>query len=161
MTRMPRWRFDNRKKADFTAFSEALPKLAGVGLRIPVSWAHEQLGIPEAQDDKPVLQAAQSYGYQGQSEWATATAAPGRKAGKMSDVVDDQVELLEREAAKPVAGMVDAIRKVVNSASSLEELRDSLLDAWPDMPSEEFADVMTEALTAAHMAGRYEVLEGL
>jgi phage gp29-like protein len=41
-------------------FSEALPKLVGIGFKIPRTWAHEKLGIPEPADDKePVLELAQ------------------------------------------------------------------------------------------------------
>lgn len=165
MTRMPRWVFDDRDIADIATYADALPKLVNVGLRIPVSWAHTQLGIPEAAEDEPVLEAAAVPGFQ---DYAAATAVPGRTAqaaaqvtAQASDVVDAQADRLEQEADKPITAMIDTVKKIIESANTLEELRDGLLDAWPEMDSRAFADVMAEALSAAALAGRFDILEGL
>jgi phage gp29-like protein len=92
---------------------------------------------------------------------AAAKAEIAGDSGDTADVVDNQTDRLEREADQPVTAMIDAIKKIVDSAGSLEELRDGLLDAWPDMDSPEFADVMAEALAAAQMAGRFDLMEGI
>ncbi|WP_369012469.1 DUF935 domain-containing protein [Acinetobacter baumannii] len=54
--RYPEFWFDTSDTEDMESFSNSLDKLVRVGLRIPRSWAHGKLGIPEPADDQePVL----------------------------------------------------------------------------------------------------------
>ena len=53
--RMPFIQFDVREKQDISRWADALPKLASVSLPIPESWALEQMNIPKAKDDEPIL----------------------------------------------------------------------------------------------------------
>ena len=56
--RKPRIVFDTQEPEDIKLYSESLPKLAGIGMRIPVSWAHDKLRIPEPEGEEPVLASA-------------------------------------------------------------------------------------------------------
>jgi phage gp29-like protein len=60
LSRCPRWVFDTGEASDITAYAEALPKLVGIGLRVPEAWAHEKLRIPEPAGDEPVLGIVQA-----------------------------------------------------------------------------------------------------
>ena len=51
------------------------------------------------------------------------------------------------------------IRKLVESAASLEEIRDGLEQLIPGMTLDQYAQAMAQALAAAQLAGRYEVLQ--
>ena len=55
--RCPRWVFDLGEAEDITAYADALPKLVGVGMRIPRAWAHEKLRVPEPDGDEDLLEA--------------------------------------------------------------------------------------------------------
>ncbi|MNJ71328.1 hypothetical protein D3C77_678570 [compost metagenome] len=79
----------------------------------------------------------------------------------MPDIVDNQVRTLEASTAAPLDDMVDAIRELLDSVSSLEEFRDRLIEAYPDMSAAQLADAMADGMAAASMAGRYDVLRGL
>lgn len=58
--RYPKFYFETADTEDIQTFSEALPKLVGVGMKIPLAWAHDKLGIPQPEDDKvAVLAVAQ------------------------------------------------------------------------------------------------------
>ncbi|PZT84581.1 MAG: DUF935 domain-containing protein [Acinetobacter sp.] len=50
--RYPEFHFDTSDTEDMEVFSASLEKLVGVGMKIPVNWAHEKLGIPQPADDK-------------------------------------------------------------------------------------------------------------
>ena len=50
--RYPEFHFDTSDTEDMGVFSDSLDKLVRVGMQIPVSWAHEKLGIPQPADDK-------------------------------------------------------------------------------------------------------------
>ncbi|ADX03015.1 DUF935 domain-containing protein [Acinetobacter baumannii] len=54
--RYPNFYFDTSDTEDMEVFGNSLEKLVAVGMKIPLSWAHEKLGIPQpADDDEPVL----------------------------------------------------------------------------------------------------------
>ncbi len=160
LTRLPALVFDAEEPDDIKLYAESLPELVRAGLKVPARWVREKLKIPEAQEGEEVLTM-------GMPQTAAALkAAPGQiamtaQASGQGDEQDAQLAQLEGLAAQPLAGMVDAIRRLVEQAESLEGLRDSLIEAWPEMDSAALAEVMAQALTAAALAGRYEILEGL
>lgn len=57
--RCPRLVFDVTEGEDIKTYSDALPKLVGIGMKIPTQWAHETLRIPlPATDKEEVLAVA-------------------------------------------------------------------------------------------------------
>lgn len=54
---------------------------------------------------------------------------------------------------------INQIKELVDGVESLEELRDKLYELIPDMQLDDYAAVMAQALTAANLAGRTELLE--
>ncbi|MBN0189246.1 DUF935 family protein, partial [Pseudomonas aeruginosa] len=54
---------------------------------------------------------------------------------------------------------IDQVRALVQSASSLDEIRDGLEQLLPDMTLEQYADAMAQALAAAALQGRVEILQ--
>ena len=60
--RCPRIVFDVAESEDIKAYADALPKLVGIGMRIPSDWAHDRLRIPRADDDAEVLRTAADQG---------------------------------------------------------------------------------------------------
>lgn len=59
----------------------------------------------------------------------------------------------------PAAAWVEKIRELVSQATSLEEIRDGITALDPNMSLDDYAAAMAEALAAAQLAGRYEVLQ--
>ena len=58
--RYPKLVFDLAETEDIGVYSEALPKLVGIGMQIPAPWAHKRLGIPMVSGDEPVLAVPQT-----------------------------------------------------------------------------------------------------
>ena len=54
---------------------------------------------------------------------------------------------------------VEQVRALVDEAESLEDLEAKLLALAPDMSLDDYADVFAQAMTAATLAGRYDVLQ--
>lgn len=159
LRRCPRFVFDTREPEDLKLYSEAIPKLVSVGTRIPAKWVRDKLRIPEPEDDEEVLAPAAPA-----LPAALRGRLPGASAALRADVPDypdAQVERLEGAAQPALEGMIEQIRAIVEEAGSLEELRDRLADAFDELDSGQFALVMTEALAAAELGGRYELLQGL
>lgn len=86
LRRVPRIVFDTGESEDLTAFADALPKLAGAGLRIPVSYVQRKLKIPEPLEGEETLPVAAV-----RAPGASASAAPGAAAG--GGEADDEAEL--------------------------------------------------------------------
>ncbi|WP_429885370.1 DUF935 domain-containing protein [Geoalkalibacter halelectricus] len=156
--RVPALVFDAEEPEDLKLYAESLPKLVQAGLRIPARWAREKLKIPAPDEGEEVLSLAAS---PLSEPTALRTMVAASAARPVSDAQAGQLALLEQQAHAPLAQMLEVVRRKVEQAASLEELRDSLLDAWPQMDSDQLAEVMAQALAAAAMAGRYEILEGL
>jgi len=71
---------------------------------------------------------------------------PSEMAGQLDDAT-----------ATVMDGMVNAIREIVETSTSLEEVRDRLLDAHPHMDPGELAETMQRALVAAELGGMADV----
>ena len=170
MRRCPVFCLDAGETEDLTAYADALPKLVGVGMQIPVQWAQEKLGIPQPQAGEAVLQAGGSGAWpQGVTatssqawRWPLGVAATAAQAPVAGQPVSPPLALapqLAHSAGAPAAAWVEQIRALVMQAATLEDIRDGLVQLIPDMTLEQYAEAMSEALAAAQLAGRYEVLQ--
>lgn len=164
--RCPRLVFDIREVEDLATYAESLPKLAGIGMRIPAKWAHEKLAIPEPEDDDEVLQAA-PLPSPAPGRGAGGEGKPARAALKFTPVADtlpsDTNPLADAvaDAASPaLQDMLEHIRGLVERADSLQQLRDWLLDAYGELDSTRLADVMATGMGIANLTGRYDVAKG-
>ncbi len=77
-----------------------------------------------------------------------------------ADATTTQLEQLQRTGDTAVEQWVEQIRALVDEVDTLEELRDRLLELYPKMDPAQFAEAMGDALAAAHLAGRYDILNG-
>lgn len=55
LRRCPRMVFDTSEAEDIAIYADSLPKLVGVGMRIPSRYAHDKLKIPTPEGDEDVL----------------------------------------------------------------------------------------------------------
>ena len=147
----PEVRYNFEEEEDLNTRAERDTKIAGMG------FAPSQKYIQE------------TYG----GEW---TSRQGRE-GEMppsADAADDAPVFAEplpsasaaaaftRRALAETAGMDEMIAPLLRrleAATSLEEFRDVLFDAYAEMPSGRFGALLQRALLSAELAGRYEVRE--
>jgi len=166
LRRCPRLRFDTGEAEDMAAYSGALPTLAQNGMRIPVDWVHERLRIPQAADDEPVFGAPR----QPPENTAGAPAQPGQAALSQQNPVTSGTEdptpvttLTERMASEGttgIAALMQEVQRLVDSADSLEDLRDQLLHAYHTLPADKLQAVMAAGFAVADVAGRFDVSRG-
>lgn len=113
-------------------------------------------GQPGAEITNAVATHPEDNGQQLGAEFADGTGPRREGPEKMEPWVDEVINA----AAPALKGMVEEVRAIVSSAKSLEGLRDSLLNAFPDLDAAAFAEVMQKAIVVGNLAGRYEVLKG-
>jgi len=163
--RSPSFVSDTQEPDDLALYSDALPKLTGIGMRIPTRYAHQKLKIPEPDGDEPVLATASAATPETQPN-PPAVGATSLRIAALSSPVDQltppelQAERLAKDAQAPGRAWMDRILVMVDQAESLEQLRDMLLNAYGDLPSEDMSNVMALAFAAADLAGRFDVQNG-
>ncbi|WP_275629817.1 DUF935 domain-containing protein [Pseudomonas sp. 273] len=155
--RCPRLVFDVQEPEDLSAYATALPPLVKMGFQIPRSWAQQRLAIPEPAEGEEVLAAV--------AEPTTRPALPAASAPGQA-VATAQVTLPKTAAdqlddtMRPATDQwIDQIRALVQSAATLDEIRDGLDQLLPNMSMEQYADAMAQALAAAALQGRVEILQ--
>ena len=70
-----------------------------------------------------------------------------------------QANRLNSEIQPATNQWINQIKELVDNVKSLEELRDKLFELIPDIQLDDYAEVMAQALTAANLAGRKELIE--
>lgn len=149
---------------DLSALATNLKTLTGVNLRIPASWVRDRFGIPDPNKDDELLSvAAQPATVTSGADTTGAAmnrAQGANQANAETDIVGQQLDQAQEQGDQAILQWIDEIHSAVDQASSLEDLRDRLLDLWPKMNPGQFGQVMTEAMIAAQMSGRSEILDG-
>ena len=151
---------------DIKAYSEALPKLVGIGLQVPVDWAQNKLGIPMPEAGQAVLGAAPLTrpDPNGPIDPADpkARALPAALTARLPGQSGAQ-QARQAQLAQLAAPAIDAwyaqIRQLVMESDSMEQIRDGLDKLLPSMDTTAYADAMGLALTVARLAGRWDVLQ--
>lgn len=156
--RCPRFGLITGETEDIQVLSEALPKLVGIGVQVPQDWANQKLGIPMPQPGQVVLGVTPVVQTAPTGTAALTAVLPGAAAQPLTvgQTMQPQLANNVQQATSPWFAQ---IRKLVETATSLEQIRDGLEQLIPNMTLDQFALAMGEAMAAAHLAGRYEVLQ--
>jgi len=152
----PRLHLEVEEPEDMAALAEQVAKLAAAGVAIPQAWVRERFGIPDPVAGETVIGEKTRPAQDGE------TAAQSRAVHALHatpDTPELQANRLEIEAAPAWAEIVNTIRRIVEEAESLEQLRDALLAAYGALPTDRLAEVMAIGFAAADLAGRFEVRE--
>lgn len=151
--RCPRLVFDLGEAGDLSLYAEALPKLVGSGLKIPVSWAREKLRIPEPDGDEPVLMSSLQNNPPPEptptNRLATATANPSDQ-----DEFDIFADELSGDWERLTDPMIAPILELAANSSSFEEFQAGLPGLIQSMDVELLAETLAQAQIAANVYGR-------
>ena len=147
--RYPKLVFDLAETEDIGVYSEALPKLVGIGMQIPAPWAHKRLGIPMVSGDEPVLAVPQTTNPTTQApltaqlpsiamlNQATDTAIPAETTAESQRMALEtgldavlSNDMLGQIGQRLTAGMVEKLQ----GFDSFEEALGYLSDNVPDNP---------------------------
>lgn len=170
LRRCPRFTFDLAEAADLESYSNALPKLVGVGIDIPVSWAHEKLHIPVPQDGEAVLRIVNAKAVDGPAaNPGTADESLTNRLPKVAalaagadpeDPTGGLVDQLATATAEPWQAMLDSVKTLVDQATDLTALEQQLVSAYGGRPQEEMVKVMAAAFALAELKGMVAAQEG-
>ncbi|VXA54686.1 Mu-like prophage FluMu protein gp29 [Acinetobacter proteolyticus] len=161
--RYPSFYFDTTDTEDIETFSEALPKLVEIGFKIPRSWAHEKLGIPQPADDKEDVLAYTAPVAPATPNLAANMYVPqllnGLIAANNQVPLDVQaIQLLLNDQAKQAQKTAedwtqDLIAKI-QSGQSDEDVLAVLSELYPSDDEPALQDKLTKLFFAAEVFGR-------
>lgn len=157
--RVPRFEFDITEPEDIKAFSENLPGLVGMGMQVPMSWAHEKLQIPEPKEGEAVLGQKTPAEKETQSE-SEQTALAALKANNETDSAPDQEQLDQALADLPAEDLQQQMQSML--APVLEQLQSGepdqalglLAELFPEMDDNQLQQQLAQAMFVSELWGR-------
>lgn len=161
--RYPCIRIGRPEDVDVPRVVAGVKALVPLGLRVGQKQMRNLLGLWEPDKDEELLQptAAPPLPPDGKAGTAaTAAAIPAAPAVIPRDGLDDLADLAEEATRPAMDGMIDAIREVVNNASSMRDVADALAERYPDISAAGLVEVLREAQILAELEGRAELLDG-
>lgn len=158
--RCPRMQLTADETEDMKSVADALPKLVGIGVQVPQTWANKRLGIPLPQQGEQVLGSAPEPQPPVPAAAQTALSARLPSAAPAPATAAQAMALQLARSADPAAGSwVGQVHALVMRAQSLQDIRDGLEQLIPNMTLDQYAAALADAMAAAHLAGRHEVLQ--
>lgn len=163
---------------DLKDLATALAPMIDRGLRVPAKSISEKFGLPEAGEEDEILRPATNStretpnGDGGGQENPAQSAVKHHLKGLQPELRGDgaekslnastglpappeeMTERLLQEAGPAMAGMLEQVEVMLEAAGSLEELREMLLSAFPDIDAASLAAGLGQALLAADLGGR-------
>lgn len=172
LSRCPRLVFDTSEADDMTSMADSLPKLAAIGMKIPVQWAHERLRIPMPETEQedvlkvavpPAPDNAQNKTPPQQQAKLTAKIAAENNAQPAQDgthLFADQAALdaalaaldpaqMQAQMESMLGGLLDALAKT----GSYEAAQSLLANAYPHLPGEQVERLLAQAMFVAELWG--------
>ncbi|MDR5857941.1 DUF935 domain-containing protein [Halomonas eurihalina] len=164
--RAPRFYLDLGETEDFKVLASTLPTFVDMGARIPQWWLHEKTGIPVASDNDEVL-TPRNRSQQGPAMLKATARPPGLAALRESPAAptpaqpeyyrDETLGQLSEQAQPTIEGWVDHIQALLEDAESLEDFQEQLIERYGDLDETQLTEIMSQAFTAAELAGRSTV----
>jgi phage gp29-like protein len=137
-----------------------LPKENAIAVLVSVFGIDEAAAakmVPDAPEQPPQGGGLEDLfgGGNGQTE-TDGTQAFAEAEKDVADQIADKARPLIQDALAP---WLDQVRNFVEQSTSLEDIRDGLVDLFPQMDDKAFAEAMGQAIVLADLAGREEVLQ--
>lgn len=149
--------FDTGEAEDMKLFSEALPKLVSIGMRVPASYAHSKLRIPEPKADEQVLTAPAKEPAANPPATDAALAmltAALRNTPPTEDPLEDLAGEMADEWEETLAPMIGPLERLAQECKTLEEFRERLPMVLEQMDTAVMAELIAQGNFAALVWGR-------
>lgn len=170
--RIPAFEFDTKERGDLSQYADALPKLVGVGVRVPESWARDKLGIPDAQNDELILNVPQTE-FKADLNPPNSTALSARihsptctcgcravalsqqPASAEQAILDGQIDLAlaDVDFNAQLDPMVKQAVAALQACTSYEQAFEALTTLYPQLDGKQHEQYLTSAMYLAELLG--------
>ena len=173
--RCPRFVFDTLEAEDLKTYSDSLPKLVSIGMKIPTQWAHEKLRIPQPTDNEDVLapQAAQPAALPADKPKTATKAAlaalaalsasksDGKPAFADQDAIDGALADLDADLQPQVEAWLKPALEALAKASTAEAALELLASENPLVADSVLIEAVARAMFIAELVGADSALQEL
>ncbi len=126
----------------------------------PADEAPPPAGEPPTQEPAPEPDEGQPPAPAGSVRLASGDSPTSAKGFIKGQGYADELAATTRDhAAAALSPWIDEVISIIDKAESFDGLRDSLLDAYPDLSEDDFENLTARALVLAECAGNLAVLE--
>ena len=151
----PKVRIARPKREDLSGLTTMLQALVPLGLEVEQSQIRDRFGITEPAPGAKLLRPAIAVS----NTTAGQLAMQARQAGSVpapvpADVIADK---LTTDTAPEIATMAEAIEAMLDKAKDLDEFREMLFAAYPDIDTSKLGALIAPGLVAAAAAGMSDV----
>ncbi len=150
--------FDTQEPEDLKLYSDAVPKLVNAGMRIPQTWAHDKLKIPQAQKDEAVLTptvAASGGPIEPPTSGNRSRPSPQRAGqAEAQDELDELADAMLGEWEDALGELVQPALDAAANAGSLEEFRAVLEDQLAEIEPAKLAKLLATGQFGARAWGQ-------
>jgi phage gp29-like protein len=158
LRRCPRFIFDTGEAEDLAAYADSLPKLVGVGFKIPSRYVHEKLKIPEPEAGEDVLAVPAAPAPTIPAPAPTPLAAAAAAKPLFTPVFTPQQAAIEGLGDQLLAQLgspvnADLIKSAIMAAQDPEDLTERLAALMASADPEQFTKTLSHALFAADVLG--------
>jgi phage gp29-like protein len=178
----PRLKIEHAEQEDLKAFSEAVGPLIDRGLEVEQATVLSRFGLSEPKAGAKLLRPSRASAPASEgapsnpeikrdldvfkrgkpvsgaeAQLQAEEASVGQKSGVSPEAV--LADRMQAEADAPMAAIMAKIEAMVETAQSFDELRQMLLEGFPDIDASNLAQVLSLGLLAAHSGGRAAVVE--
>lgn len=149
--RISRLVFDVREPEDFSSMADALPKLVGVGVQIPVTWVTEKLRIPQAAEGEAVLSMQQPV----QNDASPGQQAAATRIAPVSVQPDeDEFDVLSDDLAGDWERVTDPLIAPLIALAAETDSYEAFQAGLPELIQNMDAAALAEALARGQFAAR-------
>jgi phage gp29-like protein len=154
LRRSPRFVFDTQEPEDLALYSDALPKLADAGARIPLSYIHNKLQIPEPEENEAILQPSNQVQSPTPTAALTATASVG---GLFPDqkAINELIKGVDAgEQQEQSAKLLEPILAKIHGGADLSALEGELSELYPDLDTNALEEKLAQLFFVSEVWGR-------
>lgn len=149
--RYPRIRIRRPKREDLAGLSNALAQLVPLGLRVEQSEIRDKFGLTEPAQGAELLRPAL------RAEAPSQIALQSKQTGPAAFPPNLIAERMAEETGGNIGDLVATIEAMVGRASSIDELKEMLVSAYPSLDTAKLSETIALGLVAARAAGMSDV----
>jgi phage gp29-like protein len=156
----PEYRIPVEDPEDQTALAAIVKDAVAMGQPVGQAWFSRKFSIPLPEEDEPTLQAAAASAPLLEGGGAPAPGGVRARQRQAEHAAAwDAVDRLQKDAAPALNKWIGKLEAMLASAGSLEEFREMLLAAYPDLEPSEMVEALSPAFMSAWLAGVDEAVQ--
>ena len=153
---LPKFKFKFEPPEDLKALSETYKNLSEINYPLTQEHISERFKVPMPQSGETVLAAKTGFAEPTAAKHGLVTAKSARFTPEQENI-EGLVARTRDNATQALSGLLGPVRELIAKATSLEEIRDTLIASHSDMDPAALEELVARAMFVAELYGRAAV----